>query len=98
MEHVTDHCPQIEYLVIMTMSIVLHFAGTTCLLLNAHYPDVMNMTVPGFIWMIRGSIAPLAFSFKIWCLGICIIILAAATMRMRGMNNAPACTNMLPLT
>ena len=64
MEHVTDHCPQIEYLVIMTMSIVLHFAGTTCLLLNAHYPDVMNMTVPGFIWMIRGSIAPLAFSFK----------------------------------
>ena len=46
-----------------------------------------QMTVPSFIWMIRGWIAPLAYSFKIWCLGICIIILAA-TMRRRGMNNA----------
>ena len=48
MEHVTDHCPQIEYLVIMTMSIVLHFAGTTCLLLNAHYPDVYEHDSPRF--------------------------------------------------
>ena len=53
----------------------------------------MNMTVPGFIWIIRGYIAPLAYSFKIWCHGICIIILAA-TMRRRGMNNA-ACNALI---
>ena len=36
MEHVTDRCPEIEYLAIMTMSIVLHFAGTR-FLSNARY-------------------------------------------------------------
>ena len=47
MEHVTDRCPEIEYLAIMTMSIVLHFAGTR-FLSNARYPDVYEHDSPKF--------------------------------------------------
>ena len=48
MGHVTDHCPEIEYLAIMTMSMVLHLAGQ-CFFISARYPDVYDS--PGSIWM-----------------------------------------------
>ena len=41
MGHVTDHCPEIEYLAIMTMSMVLHLAGQ-CFFISARYPDVYD--------------------------------------------------------